>query len=297
MFNMKTDPEKVTQFISILTVFRKHMTLIETNTNLKNAVYAKCSEFTMLTQYPHLVKACKAMRKDIQKMRPENWNRLQDRLLVSFYISGGRDEIGVQQERSLWLRPATCQLEWDWGSNDTEVINIHHFYNHYLYHYMEEEDAAKHKTQSLDEIIKHFTVIEEGPGYGHTLHEILTTWELADIASLRPPSAHDRVLRGYAYLPHCIKLSMVEDGVALCFEMFPHYYPEYRSPYFQAMVSSHGRLYCLYQVRNLCSGKKAHIASGSLEDLFRDMYMGDTSLLDILTTWTPEQISHCGYTM
>ena len=90
---------------------------------------------------------------------------------------------------------------------------------------------------------------------------------------------------------------MVEDGVALCFEMFPHYYPEYRSPYFQAMVSSHGRLYCLYQVRNLCSGKKAHIASGSLEDLFRDMYMGDTSLLDILTTWTPEQISHCGYTM
>jgi hypothetical protein len=146
----------------------------------------------------------------------------------------------------------------------------------------------------------HILVLKDLYADGQDLFSVAATWTPARMATLGHSSkAEYTIVERYPLLPETVRLVHVREGKPpLPFELFPHYHKGYKTPLYRSNVMVEHRIKSFYSfwIKHL-GPSQVEQSSESLEATCRTLYLADrpeTTLLEVLLTWTPEQIVALG---
>ena len=297
---------------------------------LKEAVLDKCDEM-MRKGYPALTETCLALEATIRSLPPPHWSKLPEAVLMTFELPGGYKTIGVEGD-TLTLLPATRQVVWT-RPTEERTFHIKHFYNHYMRHYMDQDDVSFYGHMSLSDMAKHMWMIHEDMSVrtwletqqeeasatataaaataeaeaATTLTKMATTATAASDATTTA-EYEEYVVNGFKDLPEQFEVAYWVPGHPhWSVILLPHFSSDFEAPTYRAMVVRKGRLMSLFEMRARYREehgipKETDAPSPTpLPTFLRDLYMirpdfsrSTMSLLAVVLGWSPEQKSEIG---
>lgn len=110
----------------------------------------------------------------------------------------------------------------------------------------------------------------------------------------------DRIVDGFLNLPDQLWVAFRTPERCIPFTLIPHYSRLFTHPLWRGMVLIKGKLMSMYKARSLYMDQGS-LKSPPMRQHLQDIYMirsdgvrSTTTLLDIVLTWTPEQMAQIG---
>jgi len=129
--------------------------------------------------------------------------------------------------------------------------------------------------------------------------------DYSDMPDLVPIHTDERLVEGFKHLPEQFEaVFQVGTHKAWGFMLIPQWASEYESPAYRSMALYKGRLMSLYELRNryleafsiprLMKSTPLSLILRAIHLIGRDNVVSDTTLLDVVLSWSPAQMATIG---
>jgi len=298
---------------------------------LMKALLAKCVEIRMNPELWGMRIFSDETESVIRALDPPHWSTLADEVQVTFSMP--HESQAIQGDLTLLPRTRQVWWDRKDG-NEPQVYNLRHFYNHYLRHYMTKEYRDAVGNASLDDMTHYFRVdtnrtlhewlqtpaepVAPVAPVAPDLPVSSDEEDYSDMPGLVPVSSDDTdmpdltaihsdeaLVEGFKNLPEQFEaVFQIGRYKAWGFTLIPQWASDYESPAYRSMALYRGRIMSLYELRNrylescsiprLMKSTPLSLILKAIHLIGRDNVVSDTTLLDVVLSWSPAQMAKIG---